>query len=232
MQCAIRLGSFRRRAWRGLASACVALLLGTAFSQPATADERAHKVEAAFLYNFFNYITWPDYQSPEQMQQATICVPTGDPILPSLEYIRSRREGEHELMIREMDNNADMEGCQLLFVRNPGVAESARLRAIERSRDEAREVAFVAHFVRLRARDVTDRAFGDRVLIGVKVSTMQRRGVFDRKFNAGVGFAGAQRLRKGCFLNGVEIVIAVAVDAELESAARGRERGVLQHGAS
>jgi hypothetical protein len=86
------------------------------FSFPSHADERQYKIEAAFLYSFFNYITWPDYASPQELREPIICVYGIDPILPYLNYIRGKMAGERTLSVRVTDS--DMTGCHILFVRH------------------------------------------------------------------------------------------------------------------
>lgn len=81
------------------------------------ADERDYKVEAVFLYNFFNYITWPGYHTPEDLKEATICIADEDPVRPYLEYIQHKRGNEHRLTIRNAKSSAS--GCQILFVHDP-----------------------------------------------------------------------------------------------------------------
>ena len=86
---------------------------------PADASERQHKIEAAYLYNFFNYITWPSYASPQALDVPIICIYGKDPILPYLEYIARKMAGERSLKIRII-NRSDHEtaGCHMLFMRH------------------------------------------------------------------------------------------------------------------
>jgi len=94
----------------------------------AQADEHTYKVEAAFLYNFLNYITWPGYQVPEDMKKATICIADHDPIYPYLEYIHNKKQQERDLNIRQIGTDASLAGCQIFFIRDVGNKELSRLR--------------------------------------------------------------------------------------------------------
>lgn len=89
---------------------------------PATAaaedDERYHKVEAAFLYNFFNYITWPDYAAPQELHQPRICIYHNDPIEPYLAYVQRKISTERQLTIRAINEGDDVADCNLLFSRH------------------------------------------------------------------------------------------------------------------
>ncbi len=89
-----------------------------AFSPHALADERQYKIEAAYLYSFFNYIVWPGYDSPQKLHASVICVYDSDPIVPYLDYIRSKMENERTLTIRAVPDEGSFSGCHILFVRH------------------------------------------------------------------------------------------------------------------
>jgi hypothetical protein len=81
------------------------------------ADEREYKVEAVFLYNFFNYITWPGYSSPEGLRQVTICTMGDDPVERYLAYVGRRMAHERTLKIRALQEGESPEGCHMVFLR-------------------------------------------------------------------------------------------------------------------
>ena len=85
---------------------------------PAHAEEREYKVEAAFLYSFFNYITWPGYNSPQALQNPVICVYGQDPILGYLNYVRSKMSAERHLTVRTIGDNDTVSDCNLIFMRH------------------------------------------------------------------------------------------------------------------
>ena len=82
------------------------------------AQERLYKIEAAFLYNFFNYITWPGYDSPQALREPIICVYEQDPILPYLEYVRGKIANERVLTLRVVNEDNIGSGCHILFMRH------------------------------------------------------------------------------------------------------------------
>lgn len=89
---------------------------------------RKYKIEAAFIYNFFNYITWPDYSSPEQLTKPVICITPGSPIKSYLEYVQKRIEASRELAVREV-NTENFEGCHVFYTHRKlrfSVIENAR----------------------------------------------------------------------------------------------------------
>ena len=98
----------------------LAIALVMCANQPALAQEndRYYKVEAAFLYNFFNYITWPGYASPQELHKPTICIYEEDPIQPYLEYVQQKMASERSLDIHVLSNAAAASECNLLFTRH------------------------------------------------------------------------------------------------------------------
>lgn len=96
-----------------------ACALAALCAMPVRAEEesdRYHKVEAAFLYNFFNYITWPGLNTPQELKAATICIAANDPIEPYLRYIQSKMADERSLNIQSGEQ--DLQACNLVFTRH------------------------------------------------------------------------------------------------------------------
>lgn len=101
---------------------CRVLLLAAgvlmlSISSPGWTQERQHKIEAAFLYGFFNYITWPGYASPQELEMPVICVYGEDPVAYYLDYVRLKRAGERKLAVRTILADDSAEGCHILFLR-------------------------------------------------------------------------------------------------------------------
>jgi hypothetical protein len=88
------------------------------FSSHAQEEERQYKIEAAFLYNFFNYITWPGYISPEALKRPTICFYDHDPVEPFLSYVKEKKAAERQMMVHSLDEGESPAGCNILFMRN------------------------------------------------------------------------------------------------------------------
>lgn len=90
----------------------------SALSFSAAADDRQYKVESAYLYSFFNYITWPGYGSPQKMTNPLICLSGRDPVVPYLEYIRDKMKEERQLTIRIVNEDDTISGCHIFFIRH------------------------------------------------------------------------------------------------------------------
>lgn len=89
------------------------------FAMPATAaNERQYKVEAAFIYSFFNYITWPGYNSPQELLDPVICVYGGDPVVKYLKYVAGKVSAERSLTIRTITKSSEIGGCKIFFMRH------------------------------------------------------------------------------------------------------------------
>lgn len=85
----------------------------------AAQDEERHlKVEAAYLYNFFNYITWPGFSSPRALEDPVICIAYNDPVESYLDYVKEKMAGERTLTVRRMQEGENIDGCNLLFMRS------------------------------------------------------------------------------------------------------------------
>ena len=95
------------------------------------ADERQYKIESAILYNFFNYITWPGYDAPEDLLKPNLCVYGNDPILKYLDYVRQKMAYERALNIRRLTESAELKGCQMVYIRDATPVQAAKLLAAE-----------------------------------------------------------------------------------------------------
>ena len=102
---------------RLLAAAAMLAWLGMAAPAQAASDNRQYKVEAVFLYNFLNYITWPGYGSPAELREATICLIGNDPLATYLQYVQQKMVAERKLVIRSLRGGQAASGCHILFDR-------------------------------------------------------------------------------------------------------------------
>jgi hypothetical protein len=99
-------------------------------------------------------------------------------------------------------------------------------RVVERLGDELCEIRLARHVARFADLLIADLTVGDGEIVGafatlddVVTLDAQTSRVFDGVFDSRIVAARLQRLRHGETLRHVQIVIAVAIDAELERAA-------------
>jgi hypothetical protein len=98
----------------------IAIVLAMAsLMRPALADEpsREYQVKAAFIFNFTQFVQWPDNAFNGSDDVFTIAIVGGDPFNGALEHaVAGKTVGSHRIVFRHFDNAADVQPCQLLFV--------------------------------------------------------------------------------------------------------------------
>jgi hypothetical protein len=114
-------GMITRRVGKFIVAAALLAFFGCG---EAGADERQYKIEAAYLYSFFNYITWPGYNSSQKLEKPVICVYGNDPILPYLDYVKNKMASERTLTIRNISDVSAAGGCHVLFSRHSALARA------------------------------------------------------------------------------------------------------------
>lgn len=112
---------------RGIALALCTLALFGAPMKAEAVDERQFKIESAFLYNFFNYITWPGYDAPEDLMRPVVCVYGNDPVLKPLDYVKQKMSEDRSFAIRRLALGTKPEGCQMAFIRSGTRADVQRV---------------------------------------------------------------------------------------------------------
>jgi hypothetical protein len=105
----------------------VALLTASgAFSQGQRSLE--YDVKAAFLYNFTNFVDWPDNAFPSSNSPLNICILGRDPFNGALErVIQGEAAGSHPRLVQTMDNLDSLKTCHMVFVSS---SEQARAAAV------------------------------------------------------------------------------------------------------
>lgn len=114
---------FRCRVRRGGYKPCMAtlsLLVAVGLIPVATAaprpDDIRQKIQAAFLYNFFNYIKWPEGKQPGSDGTANICV-YGDPDLEAaLRYVELQKASERSLKVISLKSPTIPDACHVVFI--------------------------------------------------------------------------------------------------------------------
>lgn len=114
----------RRSAWLRFA-----VLLCFGFGGPAfPASLQEYQVKAVFLFNFTQFVDWPDRSFPDAGKPIAICILGDDPFDGYLdETVRGERVDNRTLVVRRLTSAEDSTGCQVLFISD---SESARLDAI------------------------------------------------------------------------------------------------------
>ena len=103
---------FLPRSLSWLATWIAVLLLA---ASPA-AMAREYEIKAAYLYNFINYIDWPDQSLPPVGGTITIGVLGENPFGPALAPLNGRKAKGRTLAVREVSSPADCRNCQIVFI--------------------------------------------------------------------------------------------------------------------
>ncbi len=97
---------------------CFALLVplgtSTAFARLRYCGE--YQVKAAFLFNFANFVEWPDEAFPKGGRNFVICVIGGDQFGGALDSLKGKILKGRIVIVRYCAEAADARGSQILFV--------------------------------------------------------------------------------------------------------------------
>jgi len=109
-----------RRCWATLVSVG---LLAIGYAQPAQPKE--YHIKAIFLFNFVQFVEWPDIAFADGSTPITIGILGDDPFGPSLdEVIRDEKVKGRPLTVVRARRLSDLSACHLIFVSK---SESRRL---------------------------------------------------------------------------------------------------------
>lgn len=119
-----RADRVRPAIWILIASLLVAVPAIAATSEPSS----EYRVKAAFLYNFMQFVEWPDSAFPEDEAPLCIGVLGDDPFGPALEEIvAGERVRDRALEVHRSSSIADLSRCQVVFIPR---SEGARMPAL------------------------------------------------------------------------------------------------------
>jgi hypothetical protein len=83
----------------------------------ADAPTREYLVKAAFIYNFTQFIRWPDGAFPAKDAPLIIATVGSDPFNGALdEAVSGKSAGDHAIKVNHFGSVDDIGACQLLFV--------------------------------------------------------------------------------------------------------------------
>ena len=88
----------------------LALVASTMPAQAGVSLE--YEIKAAYLYNFLNYIDWPDQSGGT----IVIGVVGENPFGPALAPLNGRKVKGRTVAVREVSSAAEMRSCQIIFI--------------------------------------------------------------------------------------------------------------------
>ncbi len=86
----------------------------------AQADARKDKIEAAFLYNFLKYISWPASSFSDPDTAVHICIYNNPSLVDALGYVKRQKSTERTLVITALPISVRPEGCHIAFISAQG----------------------------------------------------------------------------------------------------------------
>ena len=114
-----------------LRCACGFLLLAllAALACPASlraesATQREYEIKAAYLYNFINYIDWPENAFPGPGGTITIGVVGQNPYGTALDVLNGKQIKGRTLALKQITDTKDLDQCQIVFINS---SEKSRL---------------------------------------------------------------------------------------------------------
>ena len=100
-----------------LLTVSLTFLLFLSASSIAGSDlDREHQVKAAYIYNFFSYVEWPDQAFNKEEETLSICIIGNDPFGEVFDRVEGRYAKRKRLVIRRVSSVEDIQGCHILFV--------------------------------------------------------------------------------------------------------------------
>jgi hypothetical protein len=116
-----------------LATAAIVLAVALNPAAPARAGEAEaaeisqQQVEAAYLYKFGDYVTWPDKSFAAPDSPIVIGVAGADSVADNLiAMVAGRTIGGHPLVVKRI-HDGEVDGVHILFIGNPRAAEASSL---------------------------------------------------------------------------------------------------------
>ena len=95
-----------------LATTVILALNSNTFVYAKGKEKSYYELQAELLYNFADYVKWPDYFSKTK----NLCVVEDNPVLPYL-YNILREKNKNIILVRKHENDY-LEDCTILFVNN------------------------------------------------------------------------------------------------------------------
>lgn len=87
-----------------------------------------YQIKAVFLYNFANFVTWPETAFKSTSALFSVCVLGDDPFGQYLDItLQNQKSREHPFEIRRIKNIPETKSCHILFISS---SEQSRFREI------------------------------------------------------------------------------------------------------
>ena len=91
------------------------------------ASQREYEIKAAYLYNFINYIDWPENAFPAPGGTITIGVVGQNRFGAALEVLNSKQVKGRTLVLKQITDTKDLDQCQMVFINSSEKSHVAEL---------------------------------------------------------------------------------------------------------
>jgi len=88
---------------------------GVSYAAPKIAQE--YQVKAVFLYNFANFIRWPQTAFANPRAPFNICILGHDPFRPEIDIaVENEQVDRHVVKVKRLNSMVNVDRCQILFI--------------------------------------------------------------------------------------------------------------------
>ncbi|HXT10993.1 MAG TPA: YfiR family protein [Candidatus Angelobacter sp.] len=101
-----------------------AALAGPVAARAESALQREYEIKAAYLYNFINYIDWPEDAFPAPGGTITIGIVGQSPFDAALEVLNGKQIKGRTVALKQITDTKELDQCQIVFINS---SEKARL---------------------------------------------------------------------------------------------------------
>ena len=92
-------------------------LLGSPMAVQADSSQaKEYEVKAAFLYNFANFVKWPEDAFSDEQSPLYICIVGDNPFGEALNLLKEKSVQNRDLVVKHYPEAQLIEPCQVLFV--------------------------------------------------------------------------------------------------------------------
>lgn len=106
---------------------CVAMVLWVSAAWAAIGPDREYRIKAVFLFNFTQFVEWPDSAFQGNQAPLVVGILGSDPFDAYLdEVVSGEKVGERRIEIRRFSRAEDVKDCHVLFL---SASESPRFKA-------------------------------------------------------------------------------------------------------
>ena len=93
-----------------------AVVLGPIPARAQSEQAREYQIKAAFIYNFFKFVDWPEAPLSETPGTISICILGRDPFGGIFAPIEGRSVKNKKLAIKRVSSPGEIGSCQILFI--------------------------------------------------------------------------------------------------------------------